>query len=175
MVRTSGRLQILSDLLDNIVEANIIETLLSDTDMDCSDDSDSTSGCTDSDNSSSCIFSDSELDESNSEENARISEELLDVYAALSEERYIAPRNSIPRRSEKMIDVLESMSQTSPKRFRGFVRMSPKAFDDLVTRLRKTNAFRNGRKSHAWVTERVATVMYRFGRSGNEQAFGMLL
>jgi hypothetical protein len=66
-----------------------------------------------------------------------------------------------------MIDVLEWMSQASPKRFRGFVRMSPTAFYDLVKRLRKTNAFHNGRKDHAWVAERVATVLYRFGRSRN--------
>jgi hypothetical protein len=112
-----------------------------------------------------CQFSDSSSDSSGIEEES-VSEQLLDEYLAMEQTRYLTPRRPVPRRSERMIDILNRFASSDAKRFRGFARMWPEAFHDLVDRLQSTKAFGDGARDHHWVATRVSTALFRLGRSG---------
>ncbi|SPO23074.1 uncharacterized protein UTRI_01752 [Ustilago trichophora] len=100
-----------------------------------------------------------------------IMHQLLDTYMQAASQRYTAPRGRKRRRQDHLVDLLDEYQHTDRKLFRGLVRMTPTAFEDLVTRLHQTRAFNAGQLERSEVREQVAVALYRFGRSGNGAGF----
>ncbi|SPO23563.1 uncharacterized protein UTRI_02242 [Ustilago trichophora] len=100
-----------------------------------------------------------------------IMHQLLNTYMQAASQRYTAPRGRKRRRQDHLVDLLDEYQHTDRKLFRGLVRMTPTAFEDLVTRLHQTRAFNAGQLERSEVREQVAVALYRFGRSGNGAGF----
>ncbi|KAF7372947.1 DDE Tnp4 domain-containing protein [Mycena sanguinolenta] len=89
---------------------------------------------------------------------------LEDMY----DQRYEMPRNAFPRGPAFLRHVLGTMKDSRPDLFRQELRVSPRTFDRLVTKLSDDPVFAND-SNHAQmpVEDQVAIALFRFGHSGN--------
>ncbi|UZJ53644.1 hypothetical protein CBS101457_002964 [Exobasidium rhododendri] len=89
---------------------------------------------------------------------------ILQTIDDLQAKRYFRKRITVPK-TEKMIDKVGYFAVHNHHRYRGFMRMTPAAFDDLAARLKKTTPFL--RCSNSTLHKRLAVAMHRLGRAGN--------
>lgn len=96
-----------------------------------------------------------------------VSDGLIDYYVILSKTRYIVERETKVRPPNQFFDRLKSHAKYDRKLFRGLVRMKPRAFYNLIDKMRQTKAFGSGKHTEAWIGQRLGVALYRLGRSGN--------
>ncbi|KAF7349600.1 DDE Tnp4 domain-containing protein [Mycena sanguinolenta] len=85
--------------------------------------------------------------------------------------RYEQPRNTLPRGPAFMRHVLGTMKNTRPDLFRQELRLSPRTFDRLVTKLADDPVFANdSNNAQMPVEDQLAIALFRFGHSGNAAA-----
>ncbi|SPO27720.1 uncharacterized protein UTRI_10166 [Ustilago trichophora] len=129
---------------------------------DLSNISDISSNISLSDDSSDDSSADSDLEEPFSD-----SRKLVELYTMVQQKRYSVPRTHVMGRNEKLVDLLDRHATTNTRLYRGLVRMTPEAFDNLASRLQSTQAFGSGSLPLRKVREIVSVALYRLGRSGN--------
>ncbi|CDU23334.1 uncharacterized protein SPSC_01963 [Sporisorium scitamineum] len=159
MVRYSEKDLFLHEVEDAIVVARMLE--LQRHDDKVSDSSSSLSG----DDESSSSDSESWLD-SDDEPDHTLSNHLIQAHCLITQERYLVDREHDLTDSGRIMRLLDRYASTNVKLYRGMVRMSPEAFEDLTERLRSTNAFRSTIDFNR-VRLQIAVGLYRMGRSGN--------
>lgn len=167
MVRLSHRQRVIEEAYDVLADAMVRSMGNSDTEMGGSDERDSSSEST---SSSSSSESDSDLlseatDSSGSGDEGGMVMAAARRVVQLEMTRFLrAPVRGPPRRP--LIEEIEYWQGVGQyDRFRGYVRMTPPAFDELVRLLEDTAAFAN--ISDSRVAKQLAVALYRLGRSGN--------
>ncbi|SPO27686.1 uncharacterized protein UTRI_10164 [Ustilago trichophora] len=88
------------------------------------------------------------------------------MYLAVLSDRYSVERHLLSRRKDTILDRLDHYSEYNHKLYRGLVRMTPQAFEDLTLRLSSTDVFKNTR-NYRRVQMQIAVGLYCLGRSGN--------
>ncbi|KAJ7660894.1 hypothetical protein DFH06DRAFT_988592 [Mycena polygramma] len=84
------------------------------------------------------------------------------------ENRYEAPRDTLPRGPSYLHHVLTALKAGRPDHFRQNLRVSPRTFDKLVAALEEDPVFfNNSNQAQLPVEQQVAVALYRFGHDGN--------
>ncbi|THU93178.1 hypothetical protein K435DRAFT_670685 [Dendrothele bispora CBS 962.96] len=104
-------------------------------------------------------------DEDDDEElNDPLSTVLLEALAGLYASRYTVERRAILKTSHNLNLLLNTYKRDRPEIFRSFVRMSPNAFDALVSAIEHDEVFTG---DHSPVAYQLAVALYRLGHYGN--------
>ncbi|THV01308.1 hypothetical protein K435DRAFT_655724 [Dendrothele bispora CBS 962.96] len=94
-----------------------------------------------------------------------LSHVLLEALAELYSNRYTIERRSILKTSDNLDLLLHTYKVERPEIFRSFVRMSPEAFDALVSAIEDDEVFTRGDQTP--VTHQLAVALYWLGHYGN--------
>ncbi|SPO27276.1 uncharacterized protein UTRI_10393 [Ustilago trichophora] len=105
-------------------------------------------------------------DEYDYDDNYAFSRALAIAYLAVQSDRYSVDRRIMPRRRDTILDRLDHYAEHNHKLYRGLVRMTPQAFEDLTLRLSSTDVFKETR-IYRRVQMQIAVGLYCLGRSGN--------
>ncbi|THV02630.1 hypothetical protein K435DRAFT_579228, partial [Dendrothele bispora CBS 962.96] len=89
----------------------------------------------------------------------------LEALAGLYANRYTVERRPILKSSENLDLLLHTYKLERPEIFRSFVRMTPKAFDSLVSAIENDEVFTRGDQTP--VEYQLAVALYRLGHYGN--------
>jgi hypothetical protein len=107
-------------------------------------------------------------EESSGDRWARLRRWVRQSIAEMYVSRYEMPRNEIPRGPSRMHHVLFTLKSARPDQFREELRVTPRTFDVLVTKLQYDIVFRNNSRCPQMpVEEQLAIALFRFGHDGN--------
>ncbi|SOV01313.1 uncharacterized protein UDID_17626 [Ustilago sp. UG-2017a] len=101
-----------------------------------------------------------------------LSQHLVRLYTFICKQRYTITHYNPLGCANKLIHLLNRYESSNHRMYRGLVRMSPEAFNNLAIRLQQTEAFqwnysRSGVMSLNRVQEILLVALYRLGGSGN--------